>query len=109
MADIFFACCEEKLEKINLEWINKKSLCIVLCSNGYPDKFEKNIKIKNLDLIKLKDNDYLFHAGTKKQGETITAIGGRVLNFVSLSDDFNSSKKSVLENLNKLILKRGLI
>ena len=102
LAEIFLACCEEKLNTININWLDKKSLCVVLCSKGYPDKFKKNVEIKNLENIKLNNNDYLFHAGTIKKDEKIFAIGGRVLNFVSLSDDFSTSRNNVLKKLNKL-------
>ena len=43
ITDIFLACCEEKLDNIDIEWTNKKSLCIVVCSKGYPDSFKKNL------------------------------------------------------------------
>ena len=102
LAEIFLACCEEKLNTININWLDKKSLCVVLCSKGYPDKFKKNVEIKNLEDIKLNNNDYLFHAGTIKKDEKIFATGGRVLNFVSLSDDFSTSRNNVLKKLNKL-------
>ena len=102
LAEIFLACCEEKLNTININWLDKKSLCVVLCSKGYPDKFKKNVEIKNLEDIKLNKNDYLFHAGTIKKDEKIFATGGRVLNFVSLSDDFSTSRNNVLKKLNKL-------
>ena len=102
LAEIFLACCEEKLNTININWLDKKSLCVVLCSKGYPDKFKKNVEIKNLENIKLNNNDYLFHAGTIKKDEKIFATGGRVLNFVSLSDDFSTSRNNVLKKLNKL-------
>ena len=46
---------------------NKKSLCVVLCSKGYPDKYKKNIEIKKFNKINLNENDYIFHAGTKKK------------------------------------------
>ena len=39
--DIFLACCEGKLNEVNIEWKNKKSLCIVVCANGYPEEFKK--------------------------------------------------------------------
>ena len=44
----------------------------------------------------------MFHAGTIKKDEKILAVGGRVLNFVSLSNDFKIAKKNVEENLTKL-------
>ena len=42
------------------------------------------------------DDNYLFHAGTLKKNKKIYAIGGRVLNFVTLSDSFINSKKNIL-------------
>ena len=100
--EIFLSCCEKRLKKINIEWLDKKSLSVVICSKGYPDKFNKNIEIENIKNIKLSPNEYLFHAGTSKQREKIYAIGGRVLNFVSVSDSFIDAKKKIIENINKL-------
>ncbi len=102
LAEIFLACCNKNLNKINLDWLNKKSLCVVVCSNGYPDEFQKNIKIENLKSVNLQSQDYLFHAGTSKKNEEVYAIGGRVLNFVSLSDSFNDAKINITKNLDKL-------
>ena len=75
---------------------------MVLCSNGYPNTYKKNIEIKNLDSIKLKNDDYLFHAGTSLRDKKIFATGGRVLNFVSISNDFVNAKKNVYNNLDIL-------
>ena len=106
--DIFLACCEGKLNEVNIEWKNKKSLCIVVCANGYPEEFKKNIEIKNLTKINFNNQDFLFHAGTVNREGKIYSIGGRVLNFVSLSDNFLDAKKSILEKLKKLNWKRIL-
>ena len=100
--EIILSCCEQKLEEVKLEWSNKKSLCVVLCSKGYPELYQKNIEIENLGKIQLNENEYLFHAGTKKKNKKIYATGGRVLNFVSLSDKFETAKKNTYINLNKL-------
>ena len=102
LLEIFLACCNQNLDKINLNWSNKKSLCIVICSKGYPDIFKKNIEIKNLKDIKLDIDDFIFHAGTIKKDENIFAVGGRVLNFVSLSDNFNLAKSNTIKNIKKL-------
>ena len=102
IGEIFLACCNQKLMDTKIEWSNKKSLCVVVCSKGYPENFEKNIEIIDLDKMKLNENDYLFHAGTKNENEKIYAIGGRVLNFVTLSDNFKSAKKIIYNNLSKL-------
>ena len=102
LTNILLACCDEKLDQIEIEWLNKKSICIVVCSKGYPDNFKKNIEIKNINDINLGSNENLFHAGTLKENEKIFAIGGRVLNFVSISEDFNSARKNIFKNLDKL-------
>ena len=69
LLDIFLACCEYKLDKIKIEWFDKKSLCIVLCSKGYPDQIKKNVEIRNLSNLKLNKNNFLFHAGTSLENE----------------------------------------
>ena len=102
IVDIFLACCEKKLNQTNIEWVDKKSLCIVLCSNGYPDNFTKNVEINKLNEILLSDGEYIFHAGTKKEKNKIYATGGRVLNFVSLSKNFKSAKENIIKNIKKL-------
>ncbi len=102
ISDIFLACCEEKLNDVNIKWSSQKSLCIVVCSNGYPDKYKKYIEIKNLDKIKLSENDYIFHAGTEKKDHKLYSVGGRVLNFISISDSFAKAKENIIKNLNTL-------
>ncbi len=102
ITDIFLASCEERLEKIDIEWTNKKSLCIVVCSKGYPGIFKKNVQIENLGKITLGKDEYLFHAGTSYKENKVYAVGGRVLNFVSLSEDLKSARYEIINNLKKL-------
>ena len=107
LAEIFLACSDEKLDEIKINWVNKKSLCVVLCSKGYPDSFQKNIEIKNINNLELDNDEYLYHAGTTKKKNKVYAIGGRVLNFVSLSNNFSNAKKKINKNLNKLNWSNG--
>ena len=102
LIDIIDACCEQSLKNIKIEWYDKKSLCVVLCSKGYPDKFKKYVEIKNLNYIQNTKSDFLFHAGTEIKNGKIYAIGGRVLSFVATSEDFNQAKNNINKNLDKL-------
>ena len=102
LLDIFIACCNQKLDEIEIKWHNKKSLCIVLCSKGYPDEFKKNVPIHNLNKIRLNNNEYCYHAGTINGGKEIYAVGGRVLNFVCLSEDFTKSRVQILDLIKSL-------
>ena len=91
-AEIIFACVNKKLDSINLDWSEEKSLCVVLCSKGYPNDYKSNVEIKNLDKINLRENEFIFHAGTKKTNSKILSNGGRVLNFVVKSKSFKTSR-----------------
>ena len=62
---IFNATIDNKLNKIKLKWKKIKCMTVVLCSKGYPGKYEKNKQIQNLKKVKLKKNSFIFHAGTK--------------------------------------------
>ena len=101
LLEIFLSCCNEKLNQIEIQWHNKKSLCVVLCSKGYPDEFKKNILIENILKVKFNENEYCYHAGTELK-EQIYATGGRVLNFVCLSDNFLECRTKVMNLINYL-------
>ena len=83
VVDVFLACCEKKLDRIELEWSDKKSLCIVICSKGYPETFSKNVLIENLDKINLNKDEFLFHAGTSSNNNNKFMLQGKSLNFNS--------------------------
>ena len=107
LLDVVLACVNQKLDSLNLEWYNDKSLCIVLCSKGYPDQFQNNIEIENLNKMKLTNNEFIFHAGTKLNNGKIFSNGGRVLNFVIRSKNFKNSRDRGLELINELDWKNG--
>ena len=90
-------CINGTLDKIQLKWKNKKSICIVLTSKGYPENYKKNIIINNLEKINNNNNQYIFHAGTKSINEKIFSNGGRVLNFVSIDNDFKTARERAID------------
>ena len=107
LGEIILSCCNKKLLDINIKWKAKKSVCIVLCSNGYPDNYQKNIKINQINNIKLNNDEYIFHAGTKIKDGNFLATGGRVLNIVATTENFQKSKEKSVKILDKLDWKEG--
>ena len=99
---IINSCCDKTLDKTLIEWEDKKSLCVVLCAKGYPDSFQKGTEIPNLSNILSDTGDYLFHAGTKKKDNKIIVNGGRVLNFVSVSNEFKTAREKVHKIIEKV-------
>ena len=102
LLEIIKACCQERLKNLKIEWYDKKSLCIVLCSKGYPDKYDNAVLIENTAKLNLSKNDFMYHAGTKKVEDKIYSNGGRVVNFVSLSSDFKESRDRIFNHINEL-------
>ena len=107
LAEVILACVNKKLASLNLKWSKEKSLCVVLTSKGYPDQFKKNVKIDNLEKLKLKKNNYVFHAGTKLSKGKIFSNGGRVLNFVSISGNLKKARLDALKLIKKVNWKNG--
>ena len=105
--DIINSCCSGNLSNTEIEWHKEKSLCIVLCSKGYPNNYENNVLIENIDQINLGKNDYCYHAGTIKKESKIYSGGGRVLNFVSLSNEFKDCRKNSIRLIDKLNWSNG--
>jgi phosphoribosylamine--glycine ligase len=105
--DIIYACVNQNLSAVDIQLSNKKSICIVLCSKGYPDKFENNIEINAIDQIKLQKDNYIFHAGTKIDNSIIYSNGGRVLNFVIKSANLKESRDQAINLIKTLNWENG--
>jgi len=105
--NIIQASINGNLNKTKIKWNNRKTLSIVLCSKGYPNKYKKNKVISNLNSLKLASNQFIFHAGTKKNHSKIFSAGGRVLNFISITKSFKESRLLSLNLIKKLNWKYG--
>ena len=102
LLEIIEACCKQTLKNSKIEWYDKKSLCIVICSKGYPGKYSNDILIENTDKLDLNQGDFIYDAGTKKIENKIYSNGGRVINFVSLSSNFKESRDKIFNHISKL-------
>ena len=101
-------CVEEKLDKnYFINWSDKKSLCIVLCSKGYPENYIKKSEIQNLNILKKEKDAYIYHAGTLNNNNTIVSNGGRVLNFISVSNEYKLSRERAISMIKELNWKDG--
>jgi len=107
LLEIIVSCTDKKLKHQQIDWYDDKSISIVLCSKGYPDKINKDIIIDNLELLELDSKNLCFHAGTKIIEDKVKSTGGRVLNFVSVATDFKKARDKVLKNLRILNWQNG--
>jgi len=105
--EIIDAIVNEKLKSMDIKWHDKKSLCIVLCSKGYPEKYKKNIEIKNLSKLRLDKDQFVFHAGTRSKKSKILSNGGRVLSFVGVSKNFKDCRNQTINLIKKINWENG--
>ena len=107
LVEVIESCLNNKLETLKIDWYQEYTICIVLCSKGYPDRYKNNSEINNLDKIDLKENEFIFHAGTISDKSRIFSNGGRVLNFVIRSKDLAFARNRAIELINKLNWSNG--
>lgn len=90
LIDVIDDCLAGK--EINLRFKNKKAVCLVMCSGGYPRNIETGFEIRGLE--KVEHSEVLF-AGAAVHGGRIVTTGGRVLNVVALGDTYEEARSKV--------------
>ncbi|MCI8562021.1 MAG: phosphoribosylamine--glycine ligase [Lachnospiraceae bacterium] len=95
--DVMEACIDGKLSEVDLQFEENAAVCVVLASDGYPEKYEKNKKITGLEKFENKDGYYVFHAGTKKTEDGIFTSGGRVLGVTAKGADLKEARKNAYQ------------
>ena len=93
IVDVFEACIDGTLDKVELKFKDNAAVCVVLASDGYPLKYEKGKKISGLEKFDESDNYFCFHAGTKFDEEgNIVTNGGRVLGVTAIGEDLKTAR-----------------
>ena len=100
LIQIMEACIKGSLATTPIEWDERQSVTLVLASKGYPETSHKGDIITGLD--QLNDDTYLFHAGTKKVGDTIQTDGGRVLAITSLGASLSEARTTIYNEVKKI-------
>ena len=95
--DVFEACIDGTLDKIDLQFADNACVCVVLASDGYPVAYEKGKLITGFENFDGKDDYFCFHAGTKLTDEGIVTNGGRVLGITALGKDLKEARAKAYE------------
>ena len=95
--DVFEACIDGCLDKIDLKFEDNAAVCVVLASDGYPLKYEKGKKITGLENFEGKTDIFAFHAGTKKVNGDVVTNGGRVLGITAKAPTLKEARDKAYE------------
>ncbi|UZQ83586.1 phosphoribosylamine--glycine ligase [Thermoanaerobacter sp. RKWS2] len=102
LIDIMEATIEGKLDKIQIEWEDKKAVCAVAVSNGYPGEYQTGFEITGLEKVK---EAFVYHAGTVLKDGKIVTSGGRVLAVTSIGDSYEEAREKVYREIKKISFK----
>lgn len=98
IVEVFEACADGRLNEIRLEFEENAAVCVVLASDGYPEKYEKGYRIEGLDHFRDREGYYVFHAGTRFDGAgNIESTGGRVLGVTAKGCDLKEARRNAYE------------
>lgn len=100
LVDVILKTMNNEISEDDLQWREEYCLTTVLCSGGYPDKYETNKEIVGLD--KLDKDIIVFHNGTKLEKEVLLTNGGRVLSVTTLADSLEEARNIVYENIARI-------
>ncbi len=98
IVDVFEACIDGRLGEIELQFEDNAAVCVILASDGYPEKYEKGFPIRGLERFEGKNDYFVFHAGSRfgKDGAIVTN-GGRVLGVTAIGTDLKQARAKAYE------------
>jgi phosphoribosylamine--glycine ligase len=101
------AACDGALNGMSLHWTDQAALTVVMAAHGYPGAVEKGSEIRGIDRAEALDGVMVFHAGTRQDGDRITAQGGRVLNVTALGATISQAQAGAYEAVDRIDWPQG--
>lgn len=93
LLDVITDCLDGK--DVELKFKDEKAVCLVMCSGGYPRKFETGFEIRNTDKV---TGAKILYAGAKWKLDKIVTNGGRVLSVVATGNSYQEARKKVYDS-----------
>ncbi|MEM1434493.1 MAG: phosphoribosylamine--glycine ligase [Pseudomonadota bacterium] len=99
------ALCEQALtgsvRELILDWDPRPALAVVLAAANYPGAPATGDPIEGLDTAPLKDS-FVFHAGTRLEGDAVVTSGGRVLATVGLGEGLKQARDTAYAQADRI-------
>jgi phosphoribosylamine--glycine ligase len=102
LLDVCEAVVDDRLDRVNLDWDRQAAVCVVMASGGYPGNYESGKPIAGLEQAAGMADVMVFHAGTRRMGNSIVTAGGRVLGVTALGDSIASAQRRAYEACTKI-------
>ncbi len=97
------ASIDGRLAEQNPEWDSRAAVCVILASQGYPEKPVTGRAIEGLASLEDLENVFVFHAGTRRESDgRIVTSGGRVLGVTALGTTLAEARQHAYESAAKI-------
>lgn len=84
LLDTLLAVANGRLSSISVSSYHRHACCVVMASDGYPEDYATGFEITLPDV--LDEDEEIYIAGARREGDTLITNGGRVLNAVGIGD-----------------------
>ena len=101
LVEICAATLNGSLAEQSADWDSRAALGVVMAAGGYPAAYAKGHAISGLDAAD-SDEQKVFHAGTRLDGNSAVTSGGRVLCVVGLGESVAAAAHSAYDAVGKI-------
>ncbi len=102
-----WAVAQGDISHITLDWADDKVITVIMAAQGYPEAYQKNTEIRNLQAAAMDEAVTIFHAGTKYENDRLLAAGGRVLNITARGDSITEAAEKAYSAIAKIDWPQG--
>ena len=97
------ATIDGQLDAVQIDWDPRPAVCVILASAGYPGSYETGKIVSGLETVPRDSDDlFVFHAGTRLDGERVVTSGGRVLGVTALGRDLGEARSRAYEAVERI-------
>jgi phosphoribosylamine---glycine ligase len=96
---LLLAALDGQLRTISIRWRDEAAIAVVMAAKGYPGPYRRGSAIKGLDRAGALPGVTVFHAGTKLEGGSLIADGGRVLSICATGPDIAAARARVYDGV----------
>ena len=98
LLEIMMATTSGNLDKCEVKFANSHACCVIMASNGYPEKYESGYEIT----ISPDVCDSVYVAGARLDGDKLVNAGGRVLGVSAIGDSLTEAIDLAYEKCKKI-------
>ena len=95
LVEVLSSVIDGSLDRTELCWSSSACICVVMASGGYPGAYGKGKVITGLEDAEADPDVVVFHAGTKRDGDSLVTAGGRVLGVTARGRTLESAIETV--------------